>query len=191
MRPQHSGAIRLSAGQVSCYEHLSCLATTIPTDDPNDAFWLAQTYFLTHQYSRAERLLTRPFSTKPPPQSYQQSGINGAASTVPKSKGKEKEIPFPVPPPNAPIMERLPIGPSEQIEVAARFQDGVSRLVDMSVACRYLCAQCQVRQGKWNEATEMLGEANPFRELVRGGPDAPNIDGGIKVRGVRPCCDQC
>ena len=26
-------------------------------------------------------------------------------------------------------------------------------MVDMSVACRYLCAQCQVRQGKWNEAT--------------------------------------
>lgn len=84
-------------------------------------------------------------------------------------------------------MERLPIGPSEQIDVATRFQDGVSRLVDMSVACRYLCAQCQVRQGKWNEATEMLGEANPFRELGRGGPDAPNIDGGIKVRGLRRC----
>jgi Anaphase-promoting complex, cyclosome, subunit 3 len=36
------------------------------TDDPNDVFWFAQTYFMTHRYSRAERLLTRPFSTKPP-----------------------------------------------------------------------------------------------------------------------------
>ncbi|TFY72287.1 hypothetical protein EVG20_g720 [Dentipellis fragilis] len=35
------------------------------TNDPNDAFWLAQTYFMTHQYSRAERLLTRPFRAKP------------------------------------------------------------------------------------------------------------------------------
>ena len=35
-------------------------------DDPNDAFWLAQTFFLKHEYSRAERLLTRPFPTTPP-----------------------------------------------------------------------------------------------------------------------------
>ena len=111
--------------------------------------------------------------------------MNGHAAMNTNSKGKEKEIPFPVPPQNAPIMERLPIGPSEQIDIAARQMDGVSRLVDMSVACRYLCSQCQVRQGKWNEATEMLGEANPFRELGRSGPNAPNMDGGIKVRVLR------
>ncbi|KAG6329921.1 hypothetical protein ID866_9170 [Astraeus odoratus] len=35
------------------------------TNDPNDAFWLAQTYFMTHQYSRAERLLIQPFSASP------------------------------------------------------------------------------------------------------------------------------
>ncbi|KZT73047.1 TPR-like protein [Daedalea quercina L-15889] len=152
------------------------------TNDPNDAFWLAQTYFLTHQYSRAERLLTRPFPTGPPQRMPQPLGTNGyAQSGTSSSKGKERELPFPVPPTNAPIMERLPIGPSELIDVAARYQDGVSRLVDMSVACRYLCAQCQVRQGKWNEATEMLGEANPFRELGRSGLDAPNMDGGIKI----------
>ncbi|KAH9928739.1 uncharacterized protein B0H18DRAFT_1000409 [Fomitopsis serialis] len=152
------------------------------TNDPNDAFWLAQTYFLTHQYSRAERLLTRPFPTGPPQRTYQPAGMNGhAQSGMNSSKGKEKEVPFPVPPANAPIMERLPIGPSELIDVAARYQEGVSRLVDMSVACRYLCAQCQVRQGKWNEATEILGEANPFRESGRSGPDVPNMDGGIKI----------
>jgi anaphase-promoting complex subunit 6 len=49
------------------------------------------------------------------------------------------------------------------VDVAAEQQEGVSRLVDMSVVCRYLAAQCLVRQGKWAEATEMLGEANPFR----------------------------
>ena len=111
------------------------------TDDPNDAFWLAQTYFMTHRYSRAERLLTRPFSTKPP--------------AVPfDAKGKAREPVFPT---------RLPIGPTAMVDVAADQQEGVSRLVDMSVVCRYLAAQCLVRQGKWAEATEMLGEANPFR----------------------------
>ncbi|KXN88482.1 Anaphase-promoting complex subunit cut9 [Leucoagaricus sp. SymC.cos] len=94
------------------------------TNDPNDAFWLAQTYFMTHQYSRAERLLTRPFSTSPKP------------------------------PPT---------------------------LVDMSVACRYLAAQCQMRQGNWSDALEMLGEANPFKNSGRSGPSIPNLDGGIKV----------
>jgi anaphase-promoting complex subunit 6 len=71
---------------------------------------------------------------------------------------------------------RLPVGPSAMIDVAAQKdrgedlgdgEDRVSRLVDMSVACRYLAAQCQVRQGKWTEALEILGEANPFRDLGR------------------------
>lgn len=116
-------------------------STHASTDDPNDAFWLAQTYFMTHRYSRAERLLTRPFSTKPP--------------AVPfDAKGKAREPVFP---------SRLPIGPAAMVDVAAEQQEGVSRLVDMSVVCRYLAAQCLVRQGKWAEATEMLGEANPFR----------------------------
>jgi hypothetical protein len=123
----------------------SLLSGSLPSnpriDDPNDAFWLAQTYFMTHRYSRAERLLTRPFPTKPP--------------AVPFDlKGKAREPDFP---------PRLPVGPTAMIEVAAEQQEGVSRLVDMSVVCRYLAAQCLVRQGKWAEATEMLGEANPFR----------------------------
>jgi len=41
-------------------------------------------------------------------------------------------------------MPRLPMGPGGMIEVPEDMQDGVSRLVDMSVACRYLAAQCQV-----------------------------------------------
>lgn len=78
---------------------------------------------------------------------------------------------------------------------------GYSRLVDMSVMCRYLAAQCQVRQGKYAEALEVLGEENPFREnglfasssclqtltfsLASSGPDVPNRDGGIKVSQIR------
>ena len=87
------------------------------------------------------------------------------------------------PAPNVPSQTRLPIGgPGEMINATAESSEGVSRLVDMSVACRYLAAQCQVRQGKWTEATEMLGEANPFRGSANSGPAVPNMDGGIKVR---------
>ena len=152
----------------------------IITDDPNDAFWLAQTYFLTHQYARAERLLTRPFPTTAPNPPPAARGMNGHTDF----KGKAKEVPiaYPANVPNVPSQTRLPVGPGEMMNVAVENQDGVSRLVDMSVACRYLAAQCQVRQGKWTEATEMLGEANPFRGSANSGPAIPNMDGGIKVR---------
>lgn len=152
-------------------------------DDPNDAFWLAQTYFLTHQYSRAERLLTRPFPasssrTTVPDDPLTNGGFNPFPATSTKGKEKEKEKPHSV---HMTAALRLPVGPSEMIDLGAEMQKGISRLVDMSVACRYLAAQCQVRQGKWTEATEMLGEANPFRGSGQSGSAIPNIDGGIKV----------
>ena len=156
------------------------MCSFVHVDDPNDAFWLAQTYFMTNQYSRAERLLTRPFPTAPPkPQSTPVPLTNGHPPHLflsAKGKGREQDIPQPMP------MPRLPMGPAAMIEVPEELQERVSRLVDMSVACRYLAAQCQVcwfrwlidtanlihvvfqvRQGNWAEATEMLGEANPFR----------------------------
>ncbi|KAJ7274524.1 hypothetical protein B0H12DRAFT_1089105 [Mycena haematopus] len=144
------------------------------TNDPNDAFWLAQTYFMTHQYSRAERLLTRPFPTSPPnrPSTPPPPLTNGHLLSA---KGKGRDTPHPM------VMPRLPMGPGGIIEVPEDMQKGVSRLVDMSVACRYLAAQCQVRQGNWADATEMLGEANPFRNSGRSGPAIPNLDGGIKI----------
>ncbi|KAJ3573119.1 hypothetical protein NP233_g2630 [Leucocoprinus birnbaumii] len=146
------------------------------TNDPNDAFWLAQTYFMTHQYSRAERLLTRPFSTSQPKSP---STPPPAANGQSKGKGKEADISQSVNP------QRLPMGPAGIIEVTMDQQEKVSRLVDMSVACRYLAAQCQMRQGNWSDALEMLGEANPFRDSEitpgRSGPSIPNLDGGIKV----------
>ncbi|CAE6461847.1 unnamed protein product [Rhizoctonia solani] len=112
------------------------------TGDPNDAFWLAQTHFLTNQYSRAERLLTRPFN------------FSTAAA---RTKGTGEP-------------------PLDMIQ-----GEGVSRLVDVSVACRYLAAQCQVKSGNWTEAMEMLGDSNPFAGSSNSGSKIPNSDGGIKV----------
>ena len=136
------------------------------TDDPNDAFWLAQTFFMTHQYSRAERLLTRPFPTKnqtaePPYLNGFDHSMAGTSSVRPfsvdtKGKGKETQ-------PQLEPSSRLPMGPAGLIKLPETLQENVSRLVDMSVACRYLAAQCQVRQGNWTDALEILGEANPFR----------------------------
>lgn len=160
-------------------------------DDPNDAFWLAQTYFLKHEYSRAERLLTRPFPTSPPkvgPLAQMNDGPpQPPFAPAANAKGKGREMP---PPPSpiglgadgllAPGVQRLPMGPGEMIDVAIQHEEGVSRLVDMSVACRYLAAQCQMRQGKWGDALEILGESNPFRDDGEG-PQVPNVDGGIKV----------
>ena len=41
---------------LNCSEELS-----LALDNANDAFGFAQSYFLTHQYLGAERLLSRPF----------------------------------------------------------------------------------------------------------------------------------
>jgi anaphase-promoting complex subunit 6 len=120
---------------------LAILQMIIILDDPNDAFWLAQTYFMTHQYSRAERLLMRPFPTSPPKRlSASPPLTNGHLPHGPSLKGKSREIGNP----QLPGMSRLPLGPGGMIEIPEDMQDGVSRLVDMSVACRYLAAQCQV-----------------------------------------------
>lgn len=114
-------------------------------DDPNDAFWLAQTYFMTQQYSRAERLLTRPFpmsSSKKipgPVPSNPQNGHNMMPFPTMKGKGRDHDV--------SQLMlsqPRLPMGPGGMIDIPVEMQDRVSRLVDMSVACRYLAALCQV-----------------------------------------------
>ncbi|KAF9027129.1 TPR-like protein [Hymenopellis radicata] len=137
------------------------------TSDPNDAFWLAQTYFMIHQYARAERLLTRPFPINP---QFPTPHTNGNASVA---------APNFEPPPSS-IM-RLPMGPGEVLGNSGEQRNNVSTLVELSVACRYLAAQCMVRQGNWSGATEILGENNPFRDSGRSGPSIPNVDGGIKI----------
>lgn len=83
---------------------------------------------------------------------------------------------------------------------------GALLLIDTSVACRYLAAQCQVRQaalyrpeamaplmalinrrslcqvrlGLFQEALETLGPSNPFAHLSTSSPHLPS-DGGIKL----------
>lgn len=94
---------------------------------------------MTHQYSRAEQLLTRPFPTTPPkPPNHLKPFTNGLPSST-KGKFREQDEPQ-----LRSLSPRLPAGPGGMIEVPEEMQDHVSRLVDMSVACRYLAAQCQV-----------------------------------------------
>lgn len=98
---------------------------------------------MTHQYSRAERLLTRPFPTTSPKKPQSSPPVaNGHTPHFQSSKGKGRDYDVSQ---LMLSMPRLPMGPGGIIEVPEEMQDRVSRLVDMSVACRYLAAQCQVR----------------------------------------------
>lgn len=117
--------------------------------DANDAFWLAQAYFLAGHYLRAERLLTDPL---PPAAIPQIDGIYTGLSS--KGKGKEKEIGgyegdigdmgegdedddmFEG---GDGVGEKFGSGHEPDVEVVGR-----GRLIDESLACRYLAAQCLV-----------------------------------------------
>ena len=150
-----------------------------------------------HQYSRAERLLLRPFpensensilmSGNDQHEMFDHLDILGREGD--RHEGKAKDFGTPrrsmLPDLTAPGMDiapsnRLPmgIGPSDLISDQ---NEGTVMLVDLSISCRYLAGLCQIRQGKWAEATEMLGEANPFRGTDGVGPRIANTDGGIKV----------
>lgn len=120
---------------------------------------------MTHQYSRAERLLTRPFSTTPPKRpSTPPPATNGHLSHIfqsSKGKGREQDLPLSVV-----TMPRLPIGPGGMIDVPEELQERVSRLVDMSVACRYLAAQCQVSYLNYVSEVALISPG-PTRKLDR------------------------
>lgn len=101
--------------------------------DPNDAFWLAQAYFLHQQYARAEQILTQPFYL---PGTRQQ-----------QNKGKGREL-------NGKFMSNL-IGGGTKDEFSpdvpafdGESEGGPVMLIDRSVSCRYLAAQCMVRRSK-------------------------------------------
>jgi anaphase-promoting complex subunit 6 len=94
---------------------------------------------MTHQYSRAERLLTRPFSTTPLKRPASPTPLSNGHLHSNKGKGREYDASQLML-----SMPRLPMGPAGMIELPEELQDRVSRLVDMSVACRYLAALCQV-----------------------------------------------
>lgn len=120
--------------------------------DPNDAFWLAQTYFLTGQYLRAERILTKPL---PPPalQRASPSNTNGNGNGNGHGKGKERAE-----------------DDDQQLEdVLGRRDDfgnglreaKLSALVDQSLPCLYLVAQCLVSSLQLVKADEL----GPSREI--------------------------
>ncbi|PWY97063.1 TPR-like protein [Testicularia cyperi] len=52
-------------------------------------------------------------------------------------------------------------------------------LVNHSLACRYLAAQCQVRLGKYHEALELLGDTEHWGTSAAN--KTPSMDGGIKL----------
>lgn len=82
------------------------------TNDPNDAFWLAQVYFSRENYVRAHQLLT----SKPE--------------------------------------------------------------FEQSLSCRYLCAHLLIKLEQWDDALDLLGETNPFKE---NNYKMRNTDGGIRL----------
>ncbi|CAD6587947.1 MAG: anaphase promoting complex subunit cdc16 [Tremellales sp. Tagirdzhanova-0007] len=149
------------------------------TADPNDAFWLAQTHFLTGHYLRAERLLTEPLlpptrlpisarvtDGHPPDVALDRGLTNG------KGKGRMLED-----------EDALMVNGNEGMNGQSEARSERGRLVDESLACRYLAAQCLVHQEKYHEALELLGKSNPFRESVgQDGPKMPSQDEGIKAR---------
>ncbi|OLL22910.1 Anaphase-promoting complex subunit cut9 [Neolecta irregularis DAH-3] len=53
-------------------------------------------------------------------------------------------------------------------------------LLETSAACRYLAALCLVKQSKWRETLDLLGEQNPFGR-GRGLNKIRNQDGGIQL----------
>lgn len=130
-------------GEILSMLCVKTLSKSTCTGDPNDAFWLAQIHFLTHQHARAERILTAP---TPDPSSVRKGkgpAMNGDAEILNDLNGiNGRRRPQPTYPDNVKLV----------------------RLTDISLACKYLAAQCMIRQNKWSEALDLLGEVNPFAE---------------------------
>ncbi|WVO17769.1 hypothetical protein L204_105467 [Cryptococcus depauperatus] len=133
------------------------------TSDPSDAFWLAQTHFLTGQYLRAERLLTEPLSIPLKGRLLPRDG------PLLQDKGKRRDVDYAM---NGVVGAR---------DVEEKEEAEERNLVDESLACRYLAAQCMVHQEKYEEALELIGESNPFREPDLNSQSNPSQDGGIKL----------
>ena len=113
---------------------------TLNAADPNDAFWLAQTHFLTGHYLRAERLLTDPLPLPSGPSlPRRESQVNGHGEKG-KGKGKGKA--------KTEEEDDETMNGFSNGDVLSPVIDGHrlrGRLVDESLACRYLAAQCLVR----------------------------------------------
>ena len=140
---------------------------------------------MTHQYSRAERLLTRPFPTSTSKRvSAPPEPIDGPVSDVFSSKGKSREQDPPQPTPLS--IPRFPMGSGGMIEVPQEMQERVSRLVDMSVACRYLAAQCQViHPCLYFGESSLMAPVGQTRQLGRSNRDAGRIQPFPRLWSVR------
>ena len=210
------------------------------TRDPNDGFWLAQSYFAASMFSRAERVLMGAWTSPADVASEQDQDAELARRRREKGKGRAGADSMNVDAESEQRDDRqalrssatergdddraLPAAPGDldtptigapsaasTIQAAtnarARIIPGTAadpvnrpessepgkgaepvalvRLADISVACRYLAAQSLVRQEKWSQAMDLLGEVNPFRKLGAkpGQPqDAQQYsgDGGVK-----------
>ncbi|KAG0152511.1 hypothetical protein CROQUDRAFT_55876 [Cronartium quercuum f. sp. fusiforme G11] len=142
------------------------------TSSPNDAFWLAQVYFLTGQFVRAEKILTGVRRLARNANSLDPNNLD------PDSSSFDDLIP-----------EQARVGGHKQDAGENPVEDKNTlapvRMTDYSTACRYLAAQCMIRQGKWEAAMEMVGDENPFRleSKDRNGCDLPppgNLAGPTK-----------
>ncbi|WFC99252.1 anaphase-promoting complex subunit Cut9 [Malassezia yamatoensis] len=206
----------------------------------NDAYWLAQAYFLTHQYAHTEQLLTKPLlsgatrssdgfespvskgvasssdtlhdalqatrSKSILPDSIRNKAVlaedsgedelkvdhmlgtpdNSTQQDRARRSGRERsrsidatENVFHAKSKDAPTF--MPI--DQEIERLTQFQKNPQIqgpcLVNWSTPCRYLAAQAQVRQGKYHEALEIIGEDHT--RWTGGGKTKPALDGGLKL----------
>lgn len=142
---------------------LSLLAL-LPAGDKNDAFWLAQIHFLTAHYSRALRILLSPLRPGRPPRAFAPlspgaGGPNGwgkgksramAAAADDDDDGDESgsdgegEWGGPARAGEGAWAHGLSGGQTDWATGAG--EPGARRMVDISLACRYLAGQCQVRR---------------------------------------------
>ena len=104
------------------------------TADPNDAFWVAQTYFLTGHYLRAERILTEPL---PSPVHVPSSSYLGSHHPLSKGKGRATEDEDDQ---LADVLKSRPYHGFSGLDPDSKRDS----LIDQSLACRYLAAQCLV-----------------------------------------------
>ncbi|OAV87261.1 hypothetical protein PTTG_09696 [Puccinia triticina 1-1 BBBD Race 1] len=176
------------------------------TANPNDAFWLAQVFFLTGQFHRAEMVLTsakriNPDTLQPASPAIgdeQQPGQEGDDEHEGEEEEEEEEDHeheqfsfWDQLLPDDDDSQHTPDGHHHQQQ--QQQHTILVRMTDYSTACRYLAAQCMIRQGKWDAALDMVGDENPFRQPPQADelstePSKPSLDfpgqaasdGGIK-----------
>lgn len=140
-RRQPSGATRSSAGQVGPHLIVQNGKLTVVAD-PNDAFWLAQTHFLTGHYIRAERLLTEPIPQ--PSVRLPEYIVRGGPSGQGKGKSRQGDEDISAVSSHGYDSSSAMAKGSQVTATRPARVTTKKKLVDQSLACRYLAAQCLV-----------------------------------------------